>query len=382
MELLRDLLMLPPGASTIADEIDIFHGVVIGVAMLGAVLVALMALEFLRRHRARGRPRTSPIPLWQMPLWLELVLIVGISVLFLGWWLLGVRQYDHMRDPPRNSLQVYVVGKQWMFKFAYPDGRTTADVLYVPAGRPVTLIMTSRDVIHSFFVPAFRVKYDLLPDRYTMMWFEAPEPGDYQLLCAEFCGTGHSTMRGTVRVLGPEDYRAWLAGDYEPAPRGQLDPGPGQELRARLRVRPEELAERGEEVAASRGCLRCHTTDGSPHIGPSFAGLYGWCVTLTDGGTVLADEAYLTRSMMDPAVDHVAGYALVMPSYRGELEPGEVAGLVELIKSLRQQERWYAPDERPPTEQAYPPPAAAGLPSYPVPTPQRPLSQAAPETPR
>lgn len=368
IELLRALLWLPPGASTIADGIDLLHAVVIGMAMLGATVVALVALEFVRRHRAYGRDVTAPTAHFVTPRWIEVLLVGGMSGLFLTWWLVGVRQYDHMRDPPPGSQQIYVVAKQWMFEFAYPDGRITADVVYVPAGRPVTLVMTSRDVIHSFYVPAFRSKYDVLPDRYTMLWFEAPEPGDYELVCAEFCGTGHSTMRGTVRVLDPVSYQAWLAGDEVLARTAPLDPGPGGELGADLPARPPTMAERGQAVAAAKGCLRCHTTDGSPHIAPSFAGLYDHPVPLADGGTVLADEAYLTRSMMDPEADRVAGYPLVMPSYRGELDPADVAALVELVASLRGRQRWQGPAERPPAEPTYPPPAA-GTPTHPEPAP-------------
>lgn len=370
IDLLRDLLMLPRGASTVADGIDLLHAVVIGTAMLGALGVALTALEFVRRHRAHGRDLTAPTPRWVTPRWIELLLVGGTSGLFLAWWLVGVRQYDRMRKPPPGSLQIYVVAKQWMFEFAYPDGRITADVVTVPAGRPVTLVMTSRDVIHSLYVPAFRIKYDLLPDRYTMLWFEAPEPGDYEIVCAEFCGTGHSTMRGIVRVLDPAAYQAWLAGDGALARAAPLDPGPGGELGADLPTRPPTMAERGQAVAAAKGCLRCHTTDGSPHIAPSFAGLYDHPVPLADGSTVRADEAYLTRSMMDPEADRVAGYPLVMPSYRGELDPADVAALVELVASLRGRERWQGPAERPPAEPTYPPPAVAGRPAYPEPVPE------------
>jgi cytochrome c oxidase subunit 2 len=372
IDLLRELLALPPGGSTIADGIDLLHAVVIGTAMLGALVVALVALGFVRRHRAHGRDLTAPTVHWLTPRWAEVLLVGGVSGLFLGWWLLGVRQYDHMRDPPPGSLQIYVVAKQWMFEFAYPDGRTTADVVYVPAGRRVVLVMTSRDVIHSLYVPAFRTKYDVLPDRYTMLWFQAPAPGDFELLCAEFCGTGHSTMRGTVRVLDPATYQAWLSGDEAPARTAMpLDPGPDQELHAGLPARPPTMAEQGRAVAAAKGCLRCHTTDGSPHIAPSFAGLYGRPVPLADGGAVVADEAYLTRSMMDPEAERVAGYPPVMPSYRGELDPAEVAALVELVVSLRDRERWQSPAERPPGP-SYPPAAAPGRPEYleyPVPPP-------------
>src|SRR5262249_31321508 len=155
-------------------------------------------------------------------------------------------------------------------------------VLYVPAGRPVKLIMTSRDVIHSFYVPDFRVKQDVVPGRYTTAWFEANAPGAYEILCAEYCGQGHSTMRCPVVALSPADYERWLGGA-----------APAQQ-RSLLRT--------GERVAADQGCLRCHTLDGTPHIGPTWAGLYGAVVPLEGGGEVKADEAYITESMMDPAV--------------------------------------------------------------------------------
>jgi cytochrome c oxidase subunit 2 len=242
-----------------------------------------------------------------------------------------------VRVPPPDAAEVYVVAKQWMFKFGYPDGKASVGTLYVPAGKPIKLVMTSRDVIHGFYVPQFRLKQDLVPGRYTTAWFEATTPGVYEILCAEFCGTGHSQMRGQVLVLSASDYEAWLEG----SPTGTSD--------------GLDLVVVGSDVAARRGCLRCHTTDGSPHIGPSFAGLYGRTVDLESGAAVVADEAYLTASMMDPLAQLRAGYRPVMPSYKGLLPPAETAALLELIKSLRGE----------PVGPPHPPPQAEGRPAYP-----------------
>jgi cytochrome c oxidase subunit 2 len=198
-----------------------------------------------------------------------------------------------------------------MWKFSYPDGRSSMDVLTVPEGRPVKLVMTSRDVIHSFYVPAFWMKHDVVPGRYYVAWFEASAAGSYPIECAEYCGVDHSRMLGRVDVLSAGDYAAWL----EAHPRATAD-----------------LVAAGREVAARRGCLNCHTLDGQPHVGPTWARLYGAPVVLEGGRTVVADDAYLTRSMMDPQADVVAGFKGVMPTYRGVLEEPEVAALVELIR--------------------------------------------------
>jgi cytochrome c oxidase subunit 2 len=227
-------------------------------------------------------------------------------------------------------------------------------------------VMTSRDVIHSFFVPEFRVKMDVVPGRYTMVWFEAKTPGTYPILCTEYCGTEHSLMRGEVVVLTASEYARWLRGIRGPQIAGVVYREP-RESEPQAPSEPIELVEQGERIAAREGCLRCHTTDGSPHIGPSFAGLYGTLVTLQDGSVTRADEAYLTASMMDPREHLHAGFPPVMPSYRGRLDPGETAALVELIRSLEGVERWDTPAQAPSPEpfEHYPEPEAPGLPAYP-----------------
>jgi len=355
---LRVLLGLPEQASTVAYEVDAFHYFVIITTMIGATAVALMAAIFILRYRNRAdQARRKASPHWEMGLGLEVALIGTLAALFVGWWWYGINQYMRILVPPPDAAEVYVVAKQWMFKFSYPEGKGSVHTLYVPAGQPIKLVMTSRDVIHDFYVPAFRVKQDIVPGLYTTMWFEAPEPGVYEILCAEFCGTGHSEMRGTVVVLPPSEYAAWLEG-----PTHLAD---AVVERAELAQQPTErfaIVDAGRAVALDHGCLRCHTTDGTPHIGPSFANLYGSVIPLVDGGTIVADEAYLTRSMMDPLAQIHRGYQPVMPSYKGLLQPAEVAALLELMKALR--------EGRQPQD---PPAQAEGLPVYPNPIVEQPL---------
>lgn len=215
-----------------------------------------------------------------------------------------------------------------MWKFSYPDGPASVGALYVPANRPVRLHLTSRDVIHSFFVPEFRIKRDAVPGMYTMAWFEAVEPGRYPILCAEFCGTGHSMMRGEVVVLRPADYAAWLDGRAPAAAVDAMEAGaPGLEGLVRL-------AELGRDAAARHGCFECHTIDGTPHIGPTWLGLYGSWEMMRDGERIYVNEAYITESMMDPQARIVAGFSPVMPSFLGQISPAETAAIIEYMKSL------------------------------------------------
>ena len=308
-ELFRRILWLPVQGSTVAGEVDALHYAVITITMIGATGVFAAALYFTWRYRRTDEAALTP-PI-RAPLLLELAVVGGLLCLFLLFWRVGFQQYLRLQSPPADAIEIYVTGKKWMWKFAYPGGQRTNARLVVPAGRPVKLIMTSRDVIHSFYVPAFRIKQDVLPGRYTTAWFEVVRPGVYPLFCAEYCGTGHSEMKAEVVALSGADWEAWIAGAEE-----------------------ESMAAQGLEVAARRGCLSCHTLDGQRHVGPSFRGLYGGVRQLIDGEAI-ADEAYLTRSMMEPAAQVVAGYAPVMPTYLGQLDAGEVAALVELIKSLR-----------------------------------------------
>ena len=343
-EFLRRVLFLPPQASTLAREIDTLHYAVISVTMAGATLVALAAAYFILRYRRRptrepAAPVASaglhvspqPMPI-VMAFWFELLVIAFLLTLFVVWWVIGFRQFVKLETPPKQAMEIYVTAKQWMWTFAYPNGRTSNAVLYVPANRPVTLLLSSRDVIHSFFVPHFRVKKDVIPGRMTTLWFEATEPGAYPVYCTEYCGEGHSTMRARVIALREHEYLAKL----EQLPRldiggpNYVEPAVAGSLSSQLL----SLAEMGERVAVTKGCTRCHTVDGTPHIGPTWLGLYHARVTLVGGERPLADEAYLTESMMDPRARVRAGFQPVMPTYQGLLSAAETGALLEYMRYL------------------------------------------------
>jgi cytochrome c oxidase subunit 2 len=337
-QLLRHILFLPEQASTVAAKVDELHYFELGLMSLIAVTVGVAGIWFAFRYRRRAAGELTPRIV--APLWMEVAGAMGLLTIFLFWWLLAFRQFVFEKEAPPGAIDVYVTGKQWMWKFAYPEGRASAGVLYVPAGRPVRLLLTSRDVIHSFYVPAFRIKQDAVPGRYTSIWFQAKHPGAYRIFCAELCGVGHSRMWGQVVALAPGDFDRWSDG-WNPdatdlkalgiylgdAVTGDApEPGTGAE--------GENLAREGLKVATVRGCMRCHTVDGTPHIGPTWRGMFGKMETMADGSTVRVDEAYVTESMMDPEARIVAGYPPVMPSYRGQITAPETAAIVEYLKTL------------------------------------------------
>jgi cytochrome c oxidase subunit II len=321
-ELLRRLLFLPPQSSSVARDIDALHYSVILTTIAGVTFAAALAAVFLLRYRRRT-PVIPLTPRVTAPTWLEILVIGGLLALFCAWWLVGFLQYRMLGNPPNDAMPIYVTAKQWMWKFAYPSGPSSADTLVVPVGRPVKLIMTSRDVIHSFYIPAFRIKTDVVPGRVMTAWFEAIEPGVHDVLCTEYCGARHSFMRAQVVALPAADYARWL--DLARAPLalpGAKGDGQG-------------LVEPGRRIAAERGCLRCHTVDGAPFIGPTWANAFGRVRKTADGREVLIDEAYLTQSMMDPRALIAEGFQPIMPSYQGVLSPAETSAIVEFIRSLR-----------------------------------------------
>jgi cytochrome c oxidase subunit II len=328
-ELMRRILFLPEQSSTFALKVDQLHYFIIIVTMLSSALIGGAGLYFLVRYRRRSELERTPHV--EASVTME-ALFIGVPLaFFLVWFAIGFRDFVWASNPPRDALDVYVTGKQWMWKFSYPDGPSEIDELHVPAGRPVRLLLTSRDVVHSFFVPDFRIKRDVIPSRYTEAWFEAPKPGTHPVLCTEYCGLDHSMMRAQVIVLEPAAFDAWRA---------------QQRLPSVAMAAPDEegpLVVRGQKAAAEAGCFKCHSVDGSPHVGPSFLGLYGKEETLTGGGKVLVDEAYITESMMEPNLHIVAGFAPLMPSFYAQLSPGQTAAIIEYIKSLRPQHAEAAP---------------------------------------
>jgi cytochrome c oxidase subunit 2 len=327
---LRRILFLPEQASSFAHDVDQLHFFVILTTLVMSSAVGLAALFFFVRFRRRG-PRGGRSRYISGGGVAEGIIVAVPLAFFLLWFWIGFRIYVRMQTPPPDAMDVFVTAKQWMWKFSYPDGPDSQGTLHVPLGRPVRVLLTSRDVIHSFYVPAFRVKKDALPGRYTELWFEAIKEGIYPIECAEYCGANHSTMLGQVVVMPPERFDAWMAEER----RGRAAQHPADASNAWPAQPDGIMAARGKEVAASVGCLKCHTTDGTPHIGPTWLDLYRRTEKLEGGGVAVADEPYLTESMMDPEAKVVLGFKPLMPSFKGKLTAPDAAALVEYIKTLR-----------------------------------------------
>ncbi len=340
-DVMLTLLFLPEQASTFAMKVDLLHYFVVTVTMVASVGVGLLAVGLFFKYR-ETKPHASTVIVNPSGKF-ETVIIAVPLLFFLAWVWIGFKDYIWYTTPPKNSMDVYVTAKKWMWHFAYPDGPNANAVLHVPANRPVRLLMTSRDVIHSFFVPEFRVKQDVVPGRYTELWFEATKTGRYRLYCTEFCGTWHSQMVGEVVVLAPAEFDRWLAQQRQGL-AGRVDSSGAGETAEGMRG---DLVSYGRRVAVAQGCLKCHSVDGGPHIGPTWVDLFSRPTLLATGQTVVADEGYLTESMMDPYTKVVKGYAQVMPSFRGKLTAPEAAALVEYIKSLRTENLENLPAKEP-----------------------------------
>jgi len=328
-ELMTRLLFLPEQASTFALDVDHLHYFVITVTMIASLAVGVTAIVFFWKYRRRRENQATP---FVAPTATFEVLAISVPLaFFLVWFAIGFRDFVKLTTPPPDAMDVYVMGKQWMWKFAYPEGPNSIGVMHVPANRPVRLLITSRDVIHSVFIPAFRVKMDALPGRYTEVWFTATKPGRYQILCTEYCGAQHSKMWGEVVVMAPEAFDEWIKEQQ----RGLVSRADVLADDSQVTIQGN-LAEWGKQVAVRQGCLRCHNVDTPlPSTGPSWVDLYQQTTKLTDGREIIADEAYLTESMMEPTVKIVAGFSPVMPNYQGKLTGPEAAAIVEYIKSLR-----------------------------------------------
>ncbi len=327
-EIMRRMLFLPEQGSAYAAEVDKLHYFVITITMISAFGVAAAALLLFIRYRRKSDTQTTERV---EPRAVHEILFIGVPLgFFLLWFAIGFPLFVKLHTPPKDAMDVYVQGKKWMWKFAYPGGPNGVDVLRVPAGRPVRLLITSRDVIHSFFVPDFRLKQDAVPGRYSETWFTALAPGRHQVFCAEYCGIGHSAMLAEIISMDPAEYDTWIAETRRNPTTVAAQDTPEDRLDPRT-----SLPEQGRRLSAEYGCFKCHTVDGTRHIGPTWLDLYRKTEKLKDGKTVLADEAYLTESMMDPAAKLVAGYQNVMPTFQGRIPAPEIAAIVEFIKSLR-----------------------------------------------
>jgi cytochrome c oxidase subunit II len=314
----------PVRASTTAGSVDALYIFLVTLSGVMCVGIFTMIAVFAIRYRRRAGNRAEPIEGSNA---LELTWTFIPFGIFLCIFIWGTYIYFQERTPPRDSTEVYTVAKQWMWKFQHIEGQREINELHVPVGRNVRMIMTSQDVIHSFYVPAFRIKQDVLPGRYTTAWFHATKPGTYHLFCAEYCGTMHSGMIGDIVVMEPAQYQTWLSGG---AAAGSL-------------------AETGQGLFASLGCATCHRLD-TQGRGPNLTGVFGKPVLLEDGRTVTADENYVRESILSPAAKVVSGFKPIMPVFQGLVSEEQLNALVAYVKSLTAQPSGAAgtPNLKPP----------------------------------
>jgi cytochrome c oxidase subunit 2 len=307
--MLEGIPLFPEQASNLAPEVDNLYFFVTAVTAFFALLVVILVIVFSVKYRDRtgekvGSPITGSIPLelgWSIiPFFVSMAIFAWATIVFF-----------HLVRAPDQTLEIYSTGKRWMWRFQHIDGQSEINELHVPLGRAVKVTFTSEDVLHSLYLPAFRVKADAIPGRYSSIWFTPTKTGEYHLFCAEYCGTRHSGMVGRVVVMEPNDYQAWLSGG-----------GTGMSMVAR-----------GEQLFQQLGCVSCHLNDGSGR-GPSLVGKYGAQEQLTSGVAVNVDEGYIRESILTPQQKFVAGYGPVMPTFQGLVNEEGLMSLIEYIKSL------------------------------------------------
>ena len=301
----------PESASTFAPDVDAVYWWLTGVSLFFTFLICFLIIAFAVRYR-RGA-KVDRRYKWQQFWILETAWILVPFVIVMITFVWGARIFFHQFRPPEGTLDVYVVGKQWMWKIQHEEGRREVNTLHVPLGTPVRVHMISEDVIHSFYIPAFRTKRDVLPGRYTVQWFEPTKVGYYHLFCAEYCGTSHHAMRGTVIVQTPEDYAEWVA---------ERD--------------VDRASVSGQRIVDKYKCFDCH----NPQFNraPSFAGLFNSRVPLAGGGTVVADRDYIRESILNPNAKVVAGYTPMMPTFKGRISEEDIQQIIAYIESLAQVE--------------------------------------------
>ena len=307
-----NLPLFPEQASTLAPRVDALLYFLLAVSVFFSLLISISIVVFAITYRRRSENERPPLILGNLGLeifWTAVPLAITMVIFVWGAKLFFISFY-----PPPNALEINVVAKQWMWKVQHPEGKSEIDELHVPMGLPIKLLLTSQDVIHDFFVPAFRVKKDVLPGRYTTVWFEASKPGSYHLFCAQYCGTQHSGMVGRIIVMEPLAYATWLGGG-----------GTGGSVIAA-----------GEKLFQTLGCASCHLPNDTGR-GPSLVGLIGKTVVLQNGKSVIADENYIRESILEPQAKIVRGYQSIMPLFKGSISEEGVMQIISYIKSLAPQ---------------------------------------------
>jgi cytochrome c oxidase subunit 2 len=305
--------LFPERASTIAGEVDALYFFLVGLSLVMSVLIATLVVSFAVKFRRRHADDVGTQVHGGLTLEVAWTVVPFLITLIIFFW--GAKVYFVMASPPAETLNIYVVGKQWMWKVQHTTGQREINQLHVPVGRPVKLIMTSEDVIHDFSLPAMRVKADVIPGRFVQIWFEPTRPGTYQIFCAEYCGTQHSRMIGQVVVMEATEYQTWLSGGTAEG----------------------SLASTGEKLFGDLACNTCHRPD-SRGRGPVLQNVFGHQVQLNDGAVVTADENYLRESILTPAAKLTAGYQPVMPAFQGLVSEEQLLALIEYVKSLSTQQ--------------------------------------------
>lgn len=312
---------IPESASNLASNVDNITLFVTLLSLFFFVLISVFLVYFSIKYRRKSENQETAYVTGNELIEIIWTVIPTILLMVIFAW--GYMAFRELKRPPADALEINVTAKQWLWEFEYFNGKKSINEMFVQKGRPVRLIMRSDDVIHSFFVPQFRVKQDVLPVNYTQLWFTPTKTGTYDIFCTEYCGAGHSKMLGEVHVLSPESYARWEREDEFAGQAG---------ISADAGLPP---AERGENLYTQRGCNACHSLDGSDGVGPTFKGLFGKDEELADGSVVKADENYLKESIYVPQAKMVAGYAPVMPAFKGILSEDEVTAIIEFIKTQK-----------------------------------------------
>lgn len=301
--------LFPEAASSFASEVDALYFFILAVSAFFTVAVSLAVVFFAFRYRRRHPDEIGAHIEGSLPLELAWSIVPTIISMVMFAW--GAKLFYEMRRPPAESMQIYAVGKQWMWKFQHTGGQREINELHVPMGRPIKIMVTSEDVLHDLYFPAFRTKIDAIPGRYMPLWFTATKPGRYHMFCAEYCGTKHSGMIGTVVVMEPQQYQDWLAGGSSEG----------------------TMAERGAKLFNDLSCNTCHLESGQGR-GPSLKDIIGTRVELAGGAAVTVDEAYLRESILNSQAKIVKGFTPLMPTFQGLVSEEGLAALIEHIKSL------------------------------------------------
>lgn len=302
--------LFPQAASSIASDVDLLYFFILAVSSFFAVLVSALVVYFALRYRRTHADEVGHDIHGSIALELLWTVIPFILAMVMFFW--GADLYFRIARPPADAMEIFVVGKQWMWKVQHPEGVREINELHVPVGRPVRITLGSEDVLHDYYIPAFRVKMDAVPGKLTTMWFTATRTGSYHIFCAEYCGTQHSGMVGQVIVMEPHDYEAWLAGGRSTG----------------------TAVENGEKLFTTLACITCHKTDSSGR-GPILAGVFGSSVDLQDGRQVVADENYLRESIMNPQAKVVRDYQPIMPTFQGTVSEENLLQLIAYIKTLK-----------------------------------------------